>query len=273
MKPETILKTDLLDIIFDNRNKDYGAYILRSQYNNRLSKAVLITFGVAILFSFTLYLQVHYFKTADRILPPEVIELILSGIEKNDKPKPVEQKQISAKQKVNQVANPTYVIVPDEQADKRINNNKDLEKAQIGIVNVTGVGDTDYYQQQGSIGLDTGTIAPPQPPVVKEVTEPFEKAEFMPEFPGGNDELTKYMLRNLKEVDDLEEGKKVVIHAKFVVENDGKIDRLEILNKSSRYDADVLRVIKKMPKWKPGLQNGISVPVYLTLPITFQGKE
>ncbi len=273
MKPEIIMKTDLLDIIFDNRNKDYGAYILRSQYNYRLSKAILITFGVAILFSFTLYLQATFFKSAARISPPEVIELILSGIEKKDKPKAVDQKQIFAKQKVNQVANPTYIIVPDEQADKRINNNKDLEKAQIGLVNVTGVSDTDYHTQHGSIGLDTGTVAPPQPPVIKDVTEPFEKAEFMPEFPGGIEGLTKYLLRNLKEAEDLEEGEKVVVHAKFVVETNGQINRLEIIDKASRYDADVLKVISKMPQWKPGLQNGIAVPVYLTLPITFQGKE
>ena len=64
MKPEMILQTDLLDILFYNRSKAYGAYNLRSQYNRTLSKAILITFAGVLLLSTTWYVQANFFKRA-----------------------------------------------------------------------------------------------------------------------------------------------------------------------------------------------------------------
>ena len=85
MKPEMILQTDLLDLIFQNRNKAYGAYILRSQYNQRLAKAMSITFAFALLFSMVWYVQSNYFRdmqssvagmkvggTRRLVIPPEL---------------------------------------------------------------------------------------------------------------------------------------------------------------------------------------------------------
>ncbi len=81
------------------------------------------------------------------------------------------------------------------------------------------------------------------------------------------------MLRNLRKPDDLEEGEKIVVIIKFIVEADGSIVNTEVLKSGGRFDEEVLRVVKKMPKWKPGVQNGRFVSVYFNLPVTFAGSE
>lgn len=272
MKPEIILQSSLLDILFNGRNQDYGAYILRTQYNQRLSKAMAITFSVALFFSISWYVQANFFNEPKSLAAGmPTTGVILQPI--NDKPKPIEKTKTNPKHNIKQVANPSFQIVPDNKFDKPLPKKDELENAIIGLVNTDGK-------------LDSGFIVPPSGPITdgivsttvdtkKEIKydEPLTFAEKMPEFPGGEQALINFMLRNLREADDLESGEKIVIRARFVVEASGDIGKVEILSSSNRYDNEVARVINKMPAWKPGSQNGIAVPVYFTLPVTFQGRE
>ncbi len=272
MKPNMILQTDLLDILFHNRNKDYGAYDLRSHYSQRLTKAILITFTLVLLLSVSWYVKANYFSKGENLLPPEVIDVNISK-DNTKKEKKEEPKKAASKQNMKQIASPTIVIVPDDKANDSIPENKNLENSQIGLVTTTGNNDSGFVQHPGNVGGDTGTITEPAKPIVEERTEPYNLVQIMPEFPGGSEAFLKFMLRNLKEADDLEEGEKVLVQTRFVVEPGGDIDNIEILGQGSRYDAEVMRVMKKMPQWKPGIQNGTAVPVYFTLPVTFQGKD
>ena len=95
----------------------------------------------------------------------------------------------------------------------------------------------------------------------------------MPEFPGGVEGLKRYLLRNLREPEGLQPGEKVVVLIRFVVDKDGSIDEATIVQSGGHFDQEVLRVIKKMPRWKPGIQNNRFVAVYYTLPVTFVGFE
>ena len=82
------------------------------------------------------------------------------------------------------------------------------------------------------------------------------------------------MQRNLKQPNDMEEAQKLVVVAEFVVDREGNISDLKIIQHArADLDAEVLRVIKKMPAWKPGMQNGRKVPVFCKLPVTFVASE
>jgi len=94
----------------------------------------------------------------------------------------------------------------------------------------------------------------------------------MPEYPGGMEAFKKFMLRHLRQP-DLNAGEKVVVKIQFVVKADGVINRLKVVQSGGVLDDEVLRVARKMPKWKPGVQNGQFVAVYFTLPVTFLGPE
>ena len=96
----------------------------------------------------------------------------------------------------------------------------------------------------------------------------------MPEFPGGQAAFIKFLQRNLNQPSDFEEGEKVTVIAKFVVNAEGNIVDIDIIkNGRSDLDQEVIRVIKKMPRWKAGMQNGRAVPVYYKVPITFVSPD
>ena len=111
-----------------------------------------------------------------------------------------------------------------------------------------------------------------------ETTEPtkvFKTAEFMPEFPGGMEALQRFLGKNLRMPGrDLEPGTKIKVMAKFVVDENGNISAAQTVQSGGiEFDNEVLRVLKKMPKWKPGRQNGRNVSVYFYLPVTFLSQD
>jgi protein TonB len=102
----------------------------------------------------------------------------------------------------------------------------------------------------------------------------MEVAEYMPEFPGGSAALIRFLQNNLRQPNDFEEGQKITVVGSFVVDKDGYITAINI-SQSGRSDLDneVVRVIKKMPRWKAGMQNGRSVAVYYKVPVTFVSSD
>lgn len=274
MKPEMILQSNLLDIIFENRNKEYGAYTLRAGYNSRLYKAMFFT--LCLLFFFAILHLTRKVKPEvfipqnDLILTTHVILPPLETI----KPKETLPVKATSSKNVAKVSNTTISIVPDEMADKEVKTLKELEAAVIGVADIKGLDYTDgpplLPASEGG-GKDLGNaIKEPEP--VKEIL-PLLYADEMPEFPGGKDAFMKFMLRHLRQPEDMEHGEKIVVKVKFVVDADGAIKALQILQSGGKLDAEVMRVVAKMPRWKPGKQNGQFVPVYFQLPVTFVGLD
>lgn len=95
-----------------------------------------------------------------------------------------------------------------------------------------------------------------------------------PTFPGGIDGLREFLSRNLITLSELEAGDKKTVYVHFIVNEDGTVTQFEIVKSvGTTYDKEVLRVMKKMPKWKPAIQNGKNVIVTFTQPVTFQAVE
>ena len=100
----------------------------------------------------------------------------------------------------------------------------------------------------------------------------FNVVEQMPEFPGGSIELMKFLSENVKYPEAASKaGTQGRVVAQFIVEADGSISNVKVLkNVSDEIDAEAVRVIKAMPKWKPGMQKGQPVRVKYTIPVTFR---
>jgi protein TonB len=105
-------------------------------------------------------------------------------------------------------------------------------------------------------------------------TRPVYFAEVMPEFPGGNAALRDFLQKNLRSPQDLESGEEVEVRVSFVVGYDGKLQSFVTLQDGGEaFNNEVIRVLRKMPDWKPGRANGENVSVYFTLPVKFVPAE
>ena len=269
MKPEIILQSSLLDILFENRNKDYGAYTLRKEYSSRLTQSMLITFSIILFLGIikTLYIeQTPDFKNSILIEDVHIRSLVEAVKPAEVKPAiPVQNKKIA------QADNATVIIVPDNLADKQMKTQAELDTKLIGLADLDG--DDAFLAPPIIPGEGSGlkmVAAEPAEPVIATEMAPLIRAEEMPEFPGGKDAFMKFMMRNLKEPGNLEEGDKIVVKVKFIVDAEGAIKSVEVLQSGGALDAEVLRVVSKMPRWKPGKMGGMSVPVRFKMPIKFR---
>lgn len=262
MRPDVILQSDVLDIIFEDKNKDYGAYALRKNYNKRVLQALG---GTCVFVGFFILLQsMGPAAKADKELSYNGIMIDMA---KDPVKEPEKQKEKPAQKKqVPTIQNTTPVIkdVPEtrmppvdslagRQIDTRTNN----------VPSETGGTDPGPGQSDPPKNTTTQTTTDPEP----QETGPLHSADVMPSF---NGDFARFMLRNLRQPDDMEDGQKIVVRVRFVVTADGNIDDVQLVQ-SGRPDLDqeVLRVVKKMPRWNAGKQGGRNVPVYFYLPVTF----
>jgi protein TonB len=270
MKPEMILQADVLDIIFDNRNKEYGAYELRSHYERRLKKSLLIVFLILFSLIGSSIIKNYFFPTAvirvTQFNIPDAGLTLIDNIQPEIKPKEKyhPEKRVAQIENVKPIITRAQITNPpptqDELAEKMISNkNMDGDKLKGNeVLQING--------DAKGVGLETA----PQP--VVEENKILERAEYMPEFPGGQQALQRFLSRNLRmPKENLEPGTKVPLLVRFVVDKDGSITAVEFEKSGGKdFDNEVMRVMKKMPVWKPGMQNGKNVAVYFKLPVIFQ---
>jgi len=277
MTNSELLHASLLDIIFDNRNKEYGAYSLRKEYNQRL----LIALGIGIsLILFLVWVNAlgkneqynpnnqpgknEVFITTV-ILPEENIKKQATPAKKPI-PDPVQPK---APEPVATVKLPRIVIVPDDIADvDPLPSQADMINKQISSANAGGKDHTGVAAPEklsGSPGVQDIEIVRANQSI---------KPNSSPEFPGGQEALSKFLSRHLATPEELQSGEKKMVRARFKVDVDGIVSLVEIVQSGGNlFDQEVIRVCKKMPRWKPAIQNGEAVPMSYVLPVTFIGLD
>jgi protein TonB len=269
MKPEMILQADVLDIIFDHLNKEYGAYELRSHYERRLIKSF-----VAVLF-FLCICTACYYWLIDKY--HSKITKAISYLSDTVKLATIElEREISTPETVrNQLAtvqSATPLIVPDHTPANPppVIDNPDL--IETGTTNNPGdlVGRMVQLPSDGN--GDAGDAAEK---TVSDETAIFEHPDFMPEFPGGQEALLRFLSGNLRMPgQDLEPGSRISTLVRFVVDKDGVVQCVEFEKSGGKdFDREILRVMKKMPAWKPGMQHGKNVAVYFKIPVIFQAPD
>lgn len=270
-----IMKSDVLDIIFEKRNKSYGAYSLRKFYPDRLKLALGFVFLAAIAFSAFAFIP----KKENVVFakPYTFKEIEIKKVE--DKPKEPEKKQ-----EVVKTEKPVAKATPVQQ--KQYTNNVKVVPNNVKTDTVVTLLPTDV------IGTKTiVTTMPGVPPVVVLVTEPGngggdktpvaidktspmegDAVEVLPAYPGGMDALRKFLQKHLETPDELQSGETVSVRVKFVVDYTGKLKSFETV-KSDAYNNEVVRVLKKMPDWIPGKTKGENVSVYYVIPVKFETTD
>jgi periplasmic protein TonB len=274
MTNKEILKADLLDIIFENRNKVYGAYSIRRGYNNRMLIALGAGMSVILLLIF-----INGFSGKEEstfVVPVDKKEITVREVEiLKEKPKELVKPKEVIKQKTvaPKVAAVKFTTPPIIKEDNKVKDKmvaiSDMTDKKIGDKPVEGVKDigTVKLLEKPVIPSGTGTGTEPKQP-------DFIIQEREPEFPGGAEALKRFLGKNLNTPDELSAGERKIVQIKFKVDKDGSVTSFEIVTSGGGdFDQEVVRVCKKMPKWTPAIQNGINVPVSYVLPVTFIGLE
>lgn len=262
-----IIKNTWLDIVFEGRNKIYGAYELRKSNNKTTVKALIIG---SIIFSFAVAAPLiasflpdsgedevdNNVKIATVKLPPKKEE-----VKPNQPPPP------PPPPKVDQVKFTKPVVAKAEEVTEDPPKIEDLKDKKVG--NETIKGDPDAV-----LTVDEPVGTGPVSQVVEEDNSVYNTAgiEVKPDFPGGMDKFYKFVGNNYKTPE--EEGLKGKVYVTFVVEKDGSLTDIKVLRDIGYgTGAEAIRVLKKCPKWTPGEQNGKKVRVLYSLPITIQSAE
>lgn len=272
MEANKILSADVLDIIFDGKNKDYGAYELRKTYNRRITRALIITGSVALLALLSSILSSTMKEKSDKKL--KMNEMTIQDVKQEEKkaipppPPPPPPKQDPPKVEMKQFTPP--VIKKDEEVEKPPPPQEELKEAKIDVVSQEGIKDEGIA---APVDIDQGKQIVE---VKKEDDENkiFDKVEIEASFPGGDSKWRQYLERNangqVATDNGAPEGTYTTV-VQFVVDKEGNISDVRALtNHGYGMEEEAMRVIKKGPKWSPAVQNGRQVKAYRKQPITFR---
>ena len=273
-------KVDLLDkswveLVFEGKNKEYGAYALRRDTGKRNIKAMLIVFAVIIAIMVGVWAKVAIENAFPKKVAMETdVELSKLAQKKEAKvekkaPVKVEEQKVVEKVKSSVKFTPPVIKKDDEvKPEEELKSQEDLNKTNtaIGSFDVQGNDETG-----GEVLKAKEVIAQPEPPKEEE-TKIFEVVEQMPSFPGGQAALFEFLSKNIRyPVVAEENGIQGRVIVTFVVERDGSITDVRVVKSvDPSLDKEAVRVTKSMPHWNPDMQNGGPVRVKFTLPVTFR---
>jgi protein TonB len=262
MDAKEIQNASLDDMVFETRNKSYGAYVLRRLYNKNVSVSSLIAAGLFGLFlAFPAIMKALSDATVkDKEL--DLSEVVLDQAppqEKDEPPPPVVEPPPPLTSTVQ--FTPPEPVEDEQVTQNRVVTADDLENIDAGpqdqIGDPNGVDRSLDDSNKGPVDIDDNT--------------PLTYVEIMPEFPGGEAAMMAYLRKNIQypqaALDNDIQGK---VQLEFVVGKDGKISNVKVLKKLGfGCDEEAVRVVSTMPNWNPGRQNGRNVPVTYHLPIKF----
>lgn len=275
MEVSKILSADVVDIIFDRRNKMYGAYELRTKYNKRLTTALVIMAILAGLIILLIFLS--GFKKSDQLIIPEIREVKLVEVEKKPEekieipspPKPQQQQQ----QLQTEVYTPPRVVRDEEVSeDEKPPRVDDLANVKIGD-----------FKQDGE--LDAGIAVPPvgdggrgvvtAPQRTTDENDIFKKVEIESKYPGGPGAWARFLQRNLRFPDNaISDNIQGTVIVQFIVDRDGTVsDVIALTDPGGGLAEEAVRIVRKSGKWDPAIQNGKHVKSYKKQPITFRLAE
>ncbi len=269
METNKILSADILDILFEGKNKEYGAYELRKTYNKRIGLALIITASLALL----IFVGSVIAKNIEDDSATELVvkDLSLEEAPKEEKPPPPPPPppKLPPPPPIQTIQFTPPKIVKDEEVVKPPVENEKLEEAKVDVKTVEGV-------------KDVGIVAPPveeksqvveAPKVVAEDEDKvFTKVEIEAKFPGGDAGWARYVKKAIEaNIDELTEaGESGTCRVRFIVSKDGSVSNVEATTMKGTKLAEIaVNAIRKGPPWTPAQQNGRHVNAYREQPVTF----
>jgi protein TonB len=276
MESSTILTADILDILFDGRNKEYGAYDLRRTYRQRL------TVSIGVMLSLICMLFIGFaFAGKNKKLPPDVA--LPKVIELATIKPPVQPVELPPPPAIKPPAPPaqfktTIFVAPKIVDDKQVTKD---EMPPVDALADVKIGDKNVPD---GLGDDLTVIAPPGDGDGKVIEQPkkeeedwnktFTKVEIPSEYPGGPAAWQRFLHKNLNYPQDaLDQGVQGFVVVQFIVDRDGSVSNVQVLSGPMELRAEAIRVIKRSGKWTPAIQNGHQVKSYKSQPLGFQMPE
>ncbi|MGM9478251.1 energy transducer TonB [Pedobacter sp. GSP4] len=274
-----VYKTEWLDLVFADRNKNYGAYALRAKSSSIMTRALFVSASLFVLLCFSPLIYAKLFPNevisdggfkVIEITPPDPIHQM-----KKDEPKPKEKPEPAKADpvKVKTIAVPSQVVVVDKTelppppTIDEIKNAVISSKTQDGVVSPNAVVNNSKGDGDG-----TGTAKDGAGTGEDKEIYIAEGVDEYPEFNGGAKAWSKYMERNLRyPYQAQEDGIQGKVFVSFVVEKDGSVTDVKVLRGLGfGCDEEAVKVIKKSPLWKPGKNRGVPVRVRYSMAINFQ---
>jgi protein TonB len=260
-----IFTNQWLDIVFEGRNKAYGAYELRKSNTKTNIKALIIgAFVFAFAVGAPLILNLLPDSSdADETLDTKIVSIKLPPKEeiKKDVPPPPPPPP-----KVDQVKFVKPVVAKAEEVTEEPPKIAEIKDKKIGAETIKG--DPDAVLSVAPVGTGPSKVVE----AVDDQIYNTAGIEVKPEFPGGMDKFYSYVGKNYRAPE--EEGLKGKVYVTFVVEKDGSLTDIKVLRDIGYGTGkEAIRVLSKCPRWNPGEQNGKKVRVLYSLPITIQTAE
>ena len=278
-------KIDLYDpkwveMVFAGKNKEYGAYQLRKGTSGRNIKALLIlVIAAALVGGFLAWKVIEQKQAEEQQAYMEAMELakLQQQAKKEEKKKEPVKPKIEPKKEIpvaRETQKFTAPVIKKDELVKEENQVKQMdkldEKVAVGTENKEGT----KSRLAEAVRSDIAVAAPPPPPAPKpEVSNKvFDIVEEMPHFPGGPAALQAFLSSNTKyPVVAQENGVQGRVTVSFVVERDGSITDVRVVRSvDPSLDREASRVVRSMPRWSPGKQNGSTVRVKYTVPVVFR---
>lgn len=261
------------DLVFEGKNQAYGAYKLRKGTSKRNLWSIIIVLIAAVAIFSAIAIK-NVIEANQKVAVTTAVEL--SKIDKTPK---VEKKKVTPKieqpkvvEKVKSSIKFTAPVIKKDsevKPEEEMKTQEDLQKTKttIGAFNVVGNDEIG-----GEIIKAKEEITQPEPPKNEEENKVFDVVEEQPSFPGGQGALMAWLNDNIKyPVVAAENGIQGKVIVQFVVGKNGSISNVKVLRSvDPSLDKEAVRVVSNMPNWTPGKQNGASVNVRFTLPVTFR---
>lgn len=275
-------KIDLYDpkwveMVFDGKNKTYGAYQLRKGTSGRNIKSLIIlVIAAALVGGFLAWKVIEQKQAEQQAAYMEAMELskLQKDAKKNEK-KEVIKPKIEPKKEIpvaRQTQKFTAPVIKKDELVKEENQIKQMDKLDdkvaVGTENHEGTKDRNVEAVRNDIAVNT----PPPAPKEEVTNKVFDVVEVMPSFPGGQGALLSYLSSHVKyPVVAQENGVQGRVTVSFVVERDGSITDVHVVRSvDPSLDREAARVVSSMPNWQPGKQNGSAVRVKFNVPVQFK---
>ena len=269
-----MVSSEWTDLVFQGRNQAYGAYVLRKGTSKRNLWSIILLFLLAVLLFVGLAIN-RAIEANKHVANTQ--EVNLSMIENAKKKAEVKKKEpvvVEQKKEVVQVKSSIKFTAPvikkdeDVKPEEEMKTQEELTKTNTAIGAFDVKGNTD----KGEVLKAEQEIAQPEPPKHEEENKVFDVVEEQPSFPGGPAALQRWLRDNMKyPVVAAENGIEGRVIVQFVVGKDGSISGVKVVRPVDQsLDREAVRVVSSMPRWTPGRQNGSSVNVRYTLPVTFK---
>ena len=268
------------DLVFEGKNKDFGAYVIRTESSKRHNKAVLWTLIGSIIFGLLVFGYTkanQYFEERKLIgsneqenvlvvMPPKAEEPVQERLEQ-------EKPEVLPEEVLNTIKVTELAIVEDD----KVNREDEIKTQEEQLESLHSAGSVDFDQGTDNKAVirefKNEVVVEEKVEKPKEVVEEvFTVVEQMPQFPGGEAALMKFLQSHINyppmAAENGVQGKVVV---QFVVDKTGRVGEVKVVRSVDKdLDREAARVCKSLPKFTPGRQNGHPVSVWYTLPVSFK---